>query len=94
MKSQILGTRHGSFHRMGWTCNATLNSGGELRRHHQFSVDLAAINNESPIANGMNHALLTASCVDARGNRLLYEYIMLRDEIYHFALDVGDALPD
>ncbi len=64
----------------------------ELGGHHRSAVNLAPINNERAIANGVNRALLFAFGIDACGNSLQHNNIVLFNEIDDLALYVGEAL--
>jgi hypothetical protein len=66
----------------------------ELGGHHRPAVNLAPVDNERAIANGVNHALLFAFGINACGNSLQHNNVVLFNDIDDLALYVGEALLD
>jgi hypothetical protein len=64
----------------------TLNVVWELGSHHLPSVELAPVDNESSVANSVNHALLIACGIDPCGNPLEHDDVVLLDDVDDLAL--------
>lgn len=71
-----------------------LNAVGQLGGHQLPAVDPAPVDDEGPVADGVQRALLLACCIDAGGNRLQHHDVVLPDDVGDLALDVGEALLD
>ena len=71
-----------------------LNAVGQLGGHQLPAVELAPVDDEGPVADGVQRALLLACGIDARGNRLQHHDVVLPGDVGDLALDVGQALLD
>ncbi len=75
-------------------CGGALNSWRKLGGHHLPSVEATAVDDESPVANRVNRALLLTRGIHIGRNRLQHDNVALINQIDDFALDVGEALLD
>lgn len=66
----------------------------ELGRHHLLPVDLAPVDDECSVTDGVNRALLLALGIVVCSHSLQHDDIVLLDDVDDLAFDIGEALPD